>query len=186
MNATVDPYILQHASCQARLLVTTAGFGTDDWADLKQEFILDVLRRSPKFDPARGDWQGFVRGVARHHATVLIMRKRRRASEVSIQDLMNGEDASDADALDSLGRRPSGSAVDALDRALDVRRVVERLPDHLQSLTGLLGQMPIQDVCRQTRKSRSRVYQMTRQIREAFLRAGFSPAHARRPRERVK
>jgi DNA-directed RNA polymerase specialized sigma24 family protein len=157
-------------------LVATAGFGADHWTDLKQEFILDLLRRSRKFDPARGDWQGFVRGVARNHAAVLVMRKRRRASEVSIQDLMNGEDASEADVLDGLDRRPSWAGVDALDHALDVRRIVERLPDHLRLLTGLLGQMPVKEVCRHIGKSRSRVYEMTRQIREAFLRAGYTPS----------
>jgi DNA-directed RNA polymerase specialized sigma24 family protein len=176
MNATVDPYILQQASCRASLLVATAGFGADDWADLKQELILDLLRRSRKFDPTRGDWHGFVRGVARNHAAVLVMRKRRRASEVSIQDLINGEGTSEADVLDSLDRRPSRAAVVALDHALDVRRIVERLPDHLRSLTGLLGRMPVKEVCRHTGKSRSRVYEMTRQIREAFLRAGYTPS----------
>jgi hypothetical protein len=64
--------------------------------------------------------------------------------------------------------------------------VIEGLPTKLQSLAVLLGQMPVQDVCRQTGKSRSRVYQMTRQIREAFVRAGFSPAYAKRGPGRVK
>jgi hypothetical protein len=76
--------------------------------------------------------------------------------------------------------------VDALHLSLDVRQVVESLPAHLQSLAVLLVQMPVQDVCRHTGKSRSRVYQMTRQIRGAFVRAGVSPAHATRSSERVK
>jgi RNA polymerase sigma-70 factor (ECF subfamily) len=181
-----DPYIFQQASCRASLLVTSAGFRSDDWEDLKQEMVLDVLRRSPKFDPARGDWQGFVRGVVRNHAAVLVMRERRRAPEILSDDLMNREDASDADSLDVLDKRASSGAVDALHLSLDVRQVVESLPAHLQALAVLLVQMPVQDVCRHTGKSRSRVYQMTRQIREAFVRAGVSPAHAARPSERVK
>ena len=79
-----DPYIFQQASCRASLLVTSAGFRSDDWEDLKQEMVLDVLRRSPKFDPARGDWQGFVRGVVRNHAAVLVMRERRRGRKSSV------------------------------------------------------------------------------------------------------
>ena len=181
-----DPYIFQQASCRASLLVTSAGFRSDDWEDLKQEMVLDVLRRSPKFDPARGDWQGFVRGVVRNHAAVLVMRERRRAPEILGDDLMNREDASDADSLDVLDKRASLGVVDALHLSLDVRQVVESLPAHLQALAVLLVQMPVQDVCRHTGKSRSRVYQMTRQIREAFVRAGVSPVRAARPSERVK
>jgi RNA polymerase sigma-70 factor, ECF subfamily len=176
-----DPYIVHQASCRASLLVATAGFRSHDWEDLKHEMVLDLLRRSPKFDPARGNWQGFVRGVVRNHAAVLVMRERRRAPEILSEDLMNREDVSDADSLDILDKRPRTGVVDSLHLSLDVRRVVECLPTQLQSLAVLLGQMPVQDVCRHTGRSRSRVYQMTRQIREAFLRAGFSRSHGKRP-----
>lgn len=182
----VDPYIFQQASCRASLLVASAGFRPDDWEDLKQEMVLDVVRRAPKFDPARGDWQGFVRGVVRHHAAVLVVREHRRAPEILSEDLMNREGASDVDSLDILHERPASGAVDALHLSIDVRRVVASLPAHLQALAVLLVRMPVQDVCRHTGKSRSRVYQMTRQIREAFLRAGFSSAQARRSQEPTK
>lgn len=181
-----DAYIFRQASCRASLLVASAGFRPDDWEDLKQEMVLDVLRRSPKFDPARGDWQGFVRGVVRNHAAVLVMRERRRAPELLIEDMTNREDASESDTLDILDKHPSASVVDALDFRIDVRRVLDSLPTKLQSLAVLLGQMPVQDVCRHIGKSRSRVYQMTRQIREAFLRAGFSPSHANASQGSVK
>src|SRR5271165_1099217 len=89
---TVDPYILQQASCRASLLVATAGFRSDDWEDLRQEMVLDCLRRSPKFDPSRGDWQGFIRGVVRNHATVLAMRRHRSVQrEVLAEDLSHRE-----------------------------------------------------------------------------------------------
>ena len=180
---TADPYVFQQASCRASLLVAS-GFRSDDWEDLKQEMILDVLRRVPKFNPARGDWQGFVRGVVRNHGAVLVMRERRRAPEVLSEDLMNREDASAVDALDILDKRSREHVVDALHLSLDVRRVAESLPTQLQALAVLLGQMPVQDVCRHTGKSRSRVYQMTRQIREAFLKAGFLPSSAKLARSR--
>jgi RNA polymerase sigma-70 factor (ECF subfamily) len=186
MMMQADHYIFEQASCLASLLVASAGFRSDDWEDLKQEIVLDVLRRSPKFDPARGDWPGFVRGVVRSHAAVLVMRERRRAPEILSQDLMNREDASDADSLDILDKRPSSGGVDALHLSLDVRRVVESLPNQLRSLAVLLSQMPVKEAGRHTGKSRSRVYQMTRQIREAFLKAGYSPSYAKRPSEPAK
>src|SRR3954447_2660391 len=97
---TVDPYILQQASRRASLLVATAGFRSDDWEDLRQEMVLDCLRRSPKFDPSRGDWPGFVRGVMRNRAAVLVMRERRRGLEILRDDLVHREDATHADPVD--------------------------------------------------------------------------------------
>jgi hypothetical protein len=98
---------------------------------------------------------------------------------------MNREDTSDADWPDILDKRPGTGVVDALHLGLDVRRIVESLPTGLQSVALLLGQMPVQDVCRHTGKSRSRVYQMTKQIREAFVLAGVVPAslHTKANRE---
>ena len=99
---------------------------------------------------------------------------------------MKRDDPSDASSLDVLDKRPCSGVVDALHLSLDVRRIVESLPNQLQSLAVLLGEMPVKDVCRHTGKSRSRVYQMTRQIRDAFLRAGFSPSRPKRRSEFVK
>lgn len=182
MNLDYTSVAIRQASIQASLLVATAGFDADEWADLRQEIILDLLRRAPKFDLTRGDWTGFVRVVARNRATVLVRRKRRRPREIRSEDLVNQEQASVADLLDILDHRPR-VGVDVLHLSLDVRRVVENLPTQLQSLAVLLSQMPVRDVCRHTGRSRSRVYQLTRQIREAFLRAGFSPLHPKRPAE---
>jgi RNA polymerase sigma-70 factor (ECF subfamily) len=174
MSAAVDPYILQQASFQASLLVSTAAFMPDDWEDLRQEMVLDLLRRAPKFDPRRGDWQGFVRGIVRHHAAVLVNRHRRRALEVLRDDSAVEEDA---DRDDSIEFRAEcwPQTVDELNLNLDVRRVVESLPVRLRSLAVLLGQMPVKEVCQATGRSRSGVFQMTRQIREAFVDAGLVP-----------
>jgi len=175
MSPSSETYILRQASCRASLLVSTAGFSSDDWEDLRQEMVLDCLRRSPKFDPSRGDWPGFVRGVMRNHAAALVMRERRRALKILSEDLMNREGGGDGEYVDTPDRSPTTGAVDALHLSLDVRRIVERLPTHLQTLTVLLAQMPVRDVCVHIGKSRSRVYQMTRQVREAFVRAGLRP-----------
>jgi len=175
----IDPYVAEQAACRASLLVASAGFRPDDWDDLHQEIVLDCLRRAPKFDAERGDWPGFVRGVTRNCAAVLVVRQRRRAAVILGEDLMSSE-ASDGDSLDILDKRPCSCAVDALDLSLDVRRVIESLPAQLQLLAVLIGQMPIRDVCRRLGKSRSRVYQMTRQLRDAFVRAGFQPCRPRK------
>jgi RNA polymerase sigma factor (sigma-70 family) len=175
MNATLDSYVLQQASCRASLLVATAGFRSDDWEDLRQEIVLDLLHRAPKFDPKRGEWHGFVRGVTRHRSTVLIARHRRRAREVLGEDLVDREAAGVDDPGATLDNRPSADAEAELHLRLDVRRVVAGLPARLRSLALLLAQMPVKDVCERTGQCRSRVYRMTLQIREAFVEAGIAP-----------
>lgn len=182
MREPVIAYALQYASLQASLLVARAGFRADDWEDLKDEILLDFLRRAPRFDPTRGDWQGFVRGVARNCSTVLITRHHRGAREVLSGDLVGRQDADIDDATDGLGR-PSSDTRAELDLRLDIERVLFDLPLHLQSLALLLGQMTIREVCAHTGKSRSRVYQLTRKIRNAFVAAGFGPTAGKAGRQ---
>ncbi|HLN02062.1 MAG TPA: hypothetical protein VK335_22420 [Bryobacteraceae bacterium] len=174
---TFDPYILQQASCRASLLVTTAGFRSDDWEDLRQEMVLDCLRRSPKFDPSRGDWQGFVRGVVRNHATVLVTRRHRRVQrEVLAEDLSRQEPGTANDPADPLGAGHKHEIEAELQMSIDVQRVLNGLPPQLQNLALLLSELPMLEAGAKTGKSRSRVYQMTRQLRDAFIRAGFQPS----------
>ena len=166
-----DPYIVQQASCRASLLVATAGFRSDDWEDLRQEMVLDCLRRSPKFDPSRGEWAGFVRGVMRNQATVLIARRSRSLRhEVLADDLREPESASPGDVLDIAHRC---DPTIALHVSLDVERALRQLPGHLQNLASLLADTPIAEICIATGRSRSWVYSMIRRLRIAFAQAGL-------------
>jgi DNA-directed RNA polymerase specialized sigma24 family protein len=175
---TVDPYVVQQATYRANRLVATSRFNADEREDLRQEMIVDCLRRSSKFDASRGHWPGFVRGVTKNHAAVLFARRSRIAQrEVLAEDLWQraiGIADEREDRGDVSGEYGSESA---LHLSIDVRRVLEELPPHLKKLAGLLAELPVSEACVQTGKSRSRVYQMTRQIRDAFVRAGIQPGH---------
>ena len=175
-----DPYVVQQASCQASLLVATAGFRSDDWEDLRQEMVLDCLRRSPKFDPARGAWRGFVRGVMRNHASVLVTRRHRAAQREVLADDLGYNDEGEGDPTNRLDGAPKHEIEAELQLSIDVERVLQALPSPLQRLGLLLSELPVLEVCARTGKSRSRVYQMTRQLRDAFVRAGFRPRYPRR------
>jgi RNA polymerase sigma-70 factor, ECF subfamily len=173
---TVDSYILQHAACRARLLVATAGFPAADWEELRQELALDCLRRLPKYDNARGDLGGFVRGVMRNHATVLIVRRSRNIRyEVLAGDLW---DLAWDDQDEFLRDREGNDPAEDLLVAMDVRRVLQGLPGPLQMLAGLLTEMGVSEICVVTGKSRSRIYQLIRQLRVAFVQAGLKPSGA--------
>jgi len=172
VNGSIDSFAVQEASRCASRLIATAGFPRGDRDDLRQEIILDLLRRSPRFDSARGDWRGFVRGVSRNQSITLIAERRRRRWEVLAGDLGPAE-GGDGNALDALDCRRRTDPVGVLHLRLDVRRVVAGLPPRLRSLARVLGQMPVTEVCQHTGKSRATVHRMTVQIRRAFVGAGF-------------
>lgn len=174
MNGHIDAFAVQEACRCASRLIATAGFRRDDREDLRQEIILDLLRRTPRFDSARGEWQGFVRGVFRHRQIGLIVQRRRRRWEVLAGDLGPPEDGH-VDRLDALDCRRRTDPAPVSQLRLDVSRVVAGLPPGLRSLAGVLSQMPVSEVCQHTGKSRATVHRMTVQIRKAFVNAGLAP-----------
>ena len=177
MNGHIDAFAVQEACRCASRLIATAGFRRDDREDLRQDIILDLLRRTPRFDVSRGDWHGFVRGVSRHRALTQIAQHRRRRWEVLAGDLGPADDGYPLDAFDC---RRRADAASVLHLRLDVRRVVASLPPRLRSLARALGQMPVNEVCLHTGKSRATVHRMTVEIRGVFLAAGIAPSCPRR------
>jgi DNA-directed RNA polymerase specialized sigma24 family protein len=181
VSPACDSYVLCQTSCRARLLVKTAGFPVHEFDDLCQELRLDLLLRSRKFNPSRGEWPAFVRGITRHHASVLLKRRNRRArreilaAELSDRD---GEDQDDPEnILESL--QPC-DGTEALLLSIDVRGVIRKLPPQHQALARLLSIIAVGEVPSALGKSRSRIYQMLRQIRLAFGEAGLGPRSSMR------
>jgi DNA-directed RNA polymerase specialized sigma24 family protein len=177
--SSVDLYLLQQASCLASLLVTTAGFPRDEWPDVRQELISDCLRRSPKFDPSRGDWEGFVRGVMRNHAKVLIKRRHRRmqrevlAGDISHHDAGAGDVETREDPKTVSGGRHEIEA--GIQLSIDIRRLINSMPPKLQEIALRLTESSVLEVSAQTGRSRSGVYKLTRQMRPMFVQAGLGP-----------
>ena len=176
MTGHADSYAMAQASLRARLLCTTSEFRWDEMDDARQDLLLDYLRRSPKFDSARGDQDGFIRGVMRNHATVLATRRHRTARrEVLADDLPRNEGRNETDPLEILAGLHGHEIEPAVQMRIDVGRVLSGLPYQLQRLARLLSELSVLDVCAKTGKSRSRVYKMIRQLRDAFTQAGFRP-----------
>ncbi|MBI3681129.1 MAG: sigma-70 family RNA polymerase sigma factor [Acidobacteria bacterium] len=179
MNANLDSYVIEQATLRARLLAATAGFPPDDLDDLRQELLLDYLRRKPRFDETRGEPDGFARGVMRNQAAALVKKRCRRARhEILAGDLFEPDSENAADAVfRGVHQR---DLTTHLDVSLDVQRVLRQLPVHLQRVAYLLAELPVSEVCLVIGKSRSRAYQMIRQLRVAFVRAGLNPNTLRR------
>jgi len=159
----VDPFVIQQAEIRASRLVARSGFTRDDWEDLRQDLLLDYLERVPLFDSRRGEPRGFMFGVVRHRAAQLAAEQRRRVQALA----------------DNGGAARLRVAVNH-DLRLDVAAVVARLPEHLRMIAEMLSERTPREVANLTGKSRSRVYQMIAEIREAFKEAGVSPGVLRK------
>lgn len=170
----VDPYVLRQASLCASHLVRRGRFTVDDWDDLRQEMFLDLLKRLPRFQPERGDWPGFVRGIMRNRAAALAVEQEKRCLRFTGE---NGDGArgDDENGLDPLTDAPGEDSSAERELRLDVQRVLLRLPEHLRAVAQLLRDMSVAEICQHTGKSRSGINHFIRQIRAAFEEAGLTP-----------
>jgi len=160
--AAIDPFVIQQAEIRASRMVGNYGFTRDDWEDLRQELLLDYVKRRPRFSPDRGDHRGFAYGVLQNQAAKLAAGKRRTGPL--------SQPNPEADWSSSV------SSNGDIDFRLDIQAVVSRLPIHLRILARQLSEMDPADVRRQTGRSRSRLYQWIAEIRAAFIEAGLAPA----------
>jgi len=180
MAATAfDPYILQQASCRASAMVSGGGFSRDDWEDLRQELVLDCLQRVPRFNPLRGDWRAFVRGVIRNQSAALALRESRRMQCGALPSGGDGGDF-DEDGIGSSAPEPaSDDPSDAMALSADVHRVVEALPPNLQTLASDLMGMSVSEVAAKRGTSPQWIYQTMKRLRKAFVAAGVTPDRLR-------
>jgi RNA polymerase sigma-70 factor (ECF subfamily) len=175
----VTPYLIQQAGLRASLLQTSFGYATDDWDDLRQDMALDCLRRLPRFNPTRGDWRAFVRGVVRNHACVLASRQMRRREVQPLESDANTED----DLSDAVSRLEAGevAAEDswrALELNIDAQRVLARLPGELRSLAHDLALMSTPAVRRKNGLTLCRLNHQIDRLRAAFEAAGLNSARS--------
>lgn len=161
----IDPFVMRQAEVRASRLVGNYGFTHDDRDDLRQELLLDYLRRHPRFDPERGNHNGFACGVLRHQAAKLASANK-RAAIVWEQPDDQGEACV----------RGTTQIEAEIHLRIDVAMVLSQLPEHLQRLAVQLTEMSPREVSRETGKSRSRIYQWIAELRRAFVAAGITPA----------
>lgn len=163
--AAIDPFVLRQAEMRASRIVGATGYTPDDWEDLRQELLLDYVRRQPKFDPARGDQRGFVFGVLRNHAAKLAKAGNRARAASELPDAL-------PDACACATTRVEAE----LHLRIDVHAVLSRLPEHLRILAVQLTEMSPGEVCRESGRSRSCIYRWIAELRRAFISAGLTPA----------
>jgi RNA polymerase sigma-70 factor (ECF subfamily) len=165
------------ASHYARRIVRSLRLTAEDVADIRQELLLEVVRRAPRFDPARAAWPTFIDMIIRHAADELAARLvcGQRHNAGFLDDLTTRchgvrvrltEVVSESEGFGALWSG-AGDSFTEVDRRIDIERFVERLPDSLRRLCRLLQTELPADAQRLSGLSRSEFY---RQLDELAMR----------------
>jgi RNA polymerase sigma-70 factor (ECF subfamily) len=178
MTPASDSYILEQAEHRASILVKWGRFSPQDWADVRQDLALDCLRRIPRFDPTRGEWHAYVRGVMYNQSTVLFSRRRRHlrreilADDVVVRDRRTREHIEYF--MESLAWRNSLAAPKNLaELRIDVSRVLAGVSHFDRTVAGCLVGHSAIETGRRLGVSRASVYRAIGRLRVAFTKAGF-------------
>ena len=182
----ITDYAKRLVEFNAHQLAGKAGFTKDDVEDIKQELLLDILERLPKFDPEKSSYNTFIDLVIRNKVQNLISArnwKRRdwRRESASLQDIIinnegepteRGEAFSEDDVKQRLGKSSPASR-EMVELGVDVDDVLSRLPAHLRILCETLREASISEVARKLGIPRTTVHERIRKLRRIFEDAGL-------------
>ncbi len=197
---TLWPYVAARIRVRTRELGRTAGFSRSDEEDVSQELAMDVLKRVPKFDPARASLKTFIARIVDNRVATLIEAQHAAKRDSRQVDSLN-EETDDEDVvrielwqtLDdeqfarSPGSRP-GRHVARRDLHADLTAAIRRMPPHLRDLLAKLQLMTITEVARATGIPRATIHDTLQHVRARLIADGLGayfeppPANRRRPR----
>jgi RNA polymerase sigma-70 factor, ECF subfamily len=177
-------YTLKRSSFKAKQMIGKHGFSKDDAEDLRQELVLDVLKRLPKFNRSRAGIKTFISRLIDNHISHLIKhqeagRRDHRRVECRLDDWERDKDnqwtspglmITEEDALGRLGRRLLSSQ-ERIDLALDTVALLDHLSKLDRKLCLQLQTQTVSEISRQTGVVRTRIYERLRVIRQKFLQA---------------
>jgi RNA polymerase sigma factor (sigma-70 family) len=141
-----------------------------DLADIRQSLLLAALSRIGRFDPERASWSTFVDLVV-EHAACDYMRQRhqhRRSAGGSLDD----PGVSDAILSRTVAEGPDPIFA-RTERALDLERAIDELPEHLRRLCRLLETEPSSVAQRRCGLSQAEFYRQIAEIRMRFRAFGL-------------
>jgi RNA polymerase sigma-70 factor (ECF subfamily) len=190
----LSDYAIRHIRHRARQLARTEGFAAQDIEDIRQDLIVDLLERLPKFDPTKATLntfavrvvEGKIRKLLRDHNCE---KRDPRREECSLNECVDdGEGGSveriqtiAADETDRWLGRQARSDQETAELALDVEEVLKRLPDNLRRLCEFLKTGSIADAARAMGVPRTTLHDHVKQLREVFEAAGMRDYLANRP-----
>jgi RNA polymerase sigma-70 factor (ECF subfamily) len=180
----LDEFAVKLIKRKARRLVGSAGFVDADLADLEQEFVIDLLLRRPRFNPALAKLETFITRVVDHHVATLVQRQkarcrdyRRRAGSLDERRDDDGGTSSDVPPVLASGSYRGESLATArrdeelADLRVDLRRALDDLPRDLRALCDRLQASSVSEMSRETGVPRGTVYEGVAKLRARFERA---------------
>jgi len=161
---------------KARQLAGRAGFTQSDVEDIAQDIRLDVLRRLRRFDPTKSNRHTFVAMIVRRCTASILERqcaeKRNRGRRPqSLDATISDAEGREIQFHQLLG---PGSEDDRTDLIVDVRGVVDSLPEELRTWCPVFAEMSVREAARKHSVPRSRLQRIKIQIRTAFEQAGLA------------
>lgn len=170
---------LAAANHYASRLARSLGLPASDIADLRQDLLLDLVRRARLFN-GRAGLATFADLVSRHASHDLadrVMRDRRRHGG-SLDDLIRVGDAllpRHAVLAEADGWNGGADPVAATEQRLDVERFLAALPARLRRLCALLACEDVADAQRLSGLSRSRFFRDIADLRMRLTAIGGTP-----------
>ena len=157
---------------KARQLIGKYGFTRDDYDDLQQEMMLDLLRRLGKYDPSRAGLSTFVARIVDRKVSTLIRHQRQekrdyRRPVCSLDAQVEDQDGQargldevlSQDAFDDEVARHDRPRAERLDLRLDLSLVLDELPDDLRQLALRLQTRTVAEIARELGVPRSTLYE---------------------------
>jgi RNA polymerase sigma-70 factor (ECF subfamily) len=175
-------YAIKRIHFKARQMLGRNGFTEDDFDDLRQELMLDVLRRLPKFNGNRAGIKVFICHVIDHRIASLIKHQEagcrdHRRAERSLDDWVHdkggtwtpfGKTVTEDETLGRLGR-DGRSRQEQVELALDTATVLSRLDEGDRELCLELQVKRPLEISREKGVRRAGIYERIKAIRNKFL-----------------
>lgn len=177
--------LLDEADAAAARLWRRLGLPRTDLEDLRQDLLLDLIRRLPGFDARRGGIGAFAGTVLRHQSVRIAARvaRERRAANGALLSLdaagtdgrTLGEGLSEADGLAAWHGQdvPPQSAAE---RRLDLSRSLGALDGEDRALCAALGHCPVRTLAERGFGSRAALYRRIAELRCALTARGLRAA----------
>lgn len=169
-------WIIRHKASQ---LIGKHGLIRDDYEDLVQEMTLDLLRRLPRFDPAKASNRTFISLVVdRKVATILRYHRQEKRNyrrkgpsidePIEHPDCDTRGDLLGQDAYDLPMGKHIRPEVERIDMRLDVSLALSGLPPDLKALAERLHTQSITEASRDLGVPRSTLYGARARLRRIF------------------
>jgi len=190
----LSDYAIRHIRRRARQLARTEGFAAQDIEDIRQDLIVDLLERLPKFDPAKATCNTFVARIIERKVAKLIRdrnceKRDPRREECSLNECIDDGEGGSVEHIQTIAAeeadrrlgRQARSDQETAELALDVEAVLKRLPDNLRRLCELLKTGSIADAARAMGVPRTTLHDHVKKLRQVFEAAGLRDYLAGRP-----